>query len=1018
MKNIRFKILKILVIKALLIFYFFPFIVFSQDSTTNEIKLQITNYQKSGNTESVDYANLLNNLGLVYYDVGDYEKAEPLLISALKIKKKKLGNKHLEYANTMNNLALLYLEVGKYDAAEPLLLSALKINEKNLGKKHPNYANSVNSLAMLYHNKGLCSKAEQLYLEALEIRKEILSEDSKEYALSLNNLGTFYYSQGKYVETEKYLLNALDILKKNFGEKHSDYIKLSNNLASFYNEQNKFAEAEATYLKSLSIIKEVFGENSIDYATSLNNLASNYQDQGYFEKAEFFYLKSKEIRKKILGENHPDYLNSLNNLATLYLKQSRYNEADTLYLKALEIRKATVGENHPDYANFLNNLACFYIEMSKYKEAELLLLKSLEIRKSTLGENHPDYALALANIGGLYLKLKKYSEAESSLLKSLEIREHILGKNHPEYISNLYELADCYESVDKDDKSSLYFEQAIRLNQKRMLNDVYGLSEKKLVGYLKSNINFLNGALSFLNNYTNEHPEINKACFENELLFKNLSLRNLELIKRLIQKSNNEVLKEKFSNFLFNKIEIEKQELLTLEKRNKNLDSLIAVTEVLEQNLLKISSSFINYQEKMAVSFDDIKRKLKKDEIAIDFFRFIYDAINKKSIHNINASFVVKKAYNYPMYTALFDRDNLYFITAGSVKIEDSLEINEQYSTNRIKDFFIKPLEKELEGISTIYLSPSGLGHQINFAALPVSATQTLGEKYQVHILNSPAEIIDYKPTSINKKDNIELLLYGGIDYNKSNSVASKETAEKDTSSFKEIAELAKRSGIASFGYLNGTNKEVEQIKVKGIQNGFATSIIKERDATEESIKKLDGKTSPYILHLATHGFFFPDPKEDAAADMFLQQGKSKVYKTSDNPMMRSGFLMAGANNFWGKVNINSNIEDGILTASEISNLDLSACQLVVLSACETGLGEINGSEGVFGLQRAFKMAGVKNIIMSLWKVPDIQTAELFDIFYSECFSGKTIHQAFQTAQSKMKAKYSPYYWAGFVLLE
>jgi hypothetical protein len=139
---------------------------------------------------------------------------------------------------------------------------------------------------------------------------------------------------------------------------------------------------------------------------------------------------------------------------------------------------------------------------------------------------------------------------------------------------------------------------------------------------------------------------------------------------------------------------------------------------------------------------------------------------------------------------------------------------------------------------------------------------------------------------------------------------------------------------------------------------------------------------------------------------------------TSDDPMMRSGLALAGANKYWKKTAENLTTDDGILTASEISNLDLSACQLVVLSACETGLGAINGSEGVFGLQRAFKMAGVKSIIMSLWKVPDTQTAELFDIFYSECFAGKTIHEAFHSAQAKMKTKYSPYYWAGFVLLE
>lgn len=170
---------------------------------------------------------------------------------------------------------------------------------------------------------------------------------------------------------------------------------------------------------------------------------------------------------------------------------------------------------------------------------------------------------------------------------------------------------------------------------------------------------------------------------------------------------------------------------------------------------------------------------------------------------------------------------------------------------------------------------------------------------------------------------------------------------------------------------------------------------------------------------MATHGFFFPDPKIEIPQNLTSEESpKKNFYKLANDPMMRSGLLFAGANKFWGKPNENITTADGILTASEISNLDLSACQLVVMSACETGLGDIKGSEGVFGLQRAFKMAGVKNIIMSLWKIDDEKTVEFFDVFYANCFKGKSIHDAFQMAQTEMKVKYKPFYWAGFVLLE
>ena len=337
-----------------------------------------------------------------------------------------------------------------------------------------------------------------------------------------------------------------------------------------------------------------------------------------------------------------------------------------------------------------------------------------------------------------------------------------------------------------------------------------------------------------------------------------------------------------------------------------------------------------------------------------------------------------------------------------------------QHTDKAINELFLKPLEKELEGITTIYLSLTGLAHQINCAAFVLNNKQTLGEKYKLHILNSPAELIDYKLASIDK-NKVELLLYGGIDYTTSIGNVGLNVNDNSISSNEDFINSAKRSG---FEKLPGTLKEVDGINANANKSGFSSKVFKESEATEESIKALDGKTTPCVLHLATHGFFFPEPIIEMTKDILSSDGKSKIYKTSEDPMMRSGLLLAGAKNYWGKSNQNNTIEDGILTASEISNLDLSACQLVVLSACETGLGEVKGSEGVFGLQRAFKMAGVKNIIMSLWKVPDTQTAELFDIFYSECFAGKSIHEAFQSAQAKMKVKYSPYYWAGFVLLE
>jgi CHAT domain-containing protein len=180
------------------------------------------------------------------------------------------------------------------------------------------------------------------------------------------------------------------------------------------------------------------------------------------------------------------------------------------------------------------------------------------------------------------------------------------------------------------------------------------------------------------------------------------------------------------------------------------------------------------------------------------------------------------------------------------------------------------------------------------------------------------------------------------------------------------------------------------------------------------------GKTSPRILHIATHGFFFPDP-QDTLKSRQRSSGEEPVFKLSDNPMIRSGLLLAGANHAWktGKP-LRPGMEDGILTAYEISQMNLRNTELVVLSACETGLGQIEGNEGVYGLQRAFKIAGAKYLLMSLWQVPDKQTQELMEVFYKNWLEGgKNIPEAFREAQKTMRAKYSnPFFWAGFVLVE
>jgi CHAT domain-containing protein len=294
-----------------------------------------------------------------------------------------------------------------------------------------------------------------------------------------------------------------------------------------------------------------------------------------------------------------------------------------------------------------------------------------------------------------------------------------------------------------------------------------------------------------------------------------------------------------------------------------------------------------------------------------------------------------------------------------------------------------------------------------------------LSDKYNLIQLASTAYVIDKVETIINSEDKI--LLYGGVNYDAKLDAlhkAAQQNLVNKTRSRSITDDLT--SILSAWSDLPETTEEVNKITEIGKRLNFhidppVTGVF----ATEESIKELSGKMSPAVLHIATHGFFFPKSTNENIDSLPFLSEKASVFRQSEDPMLRSGLILAGANNLWKGKRLEG-VEDGILTSYEVSNLYLPNTKLAVLSACETALGDIRGSEGVYGLQRAFKIAGVQNLVMSLWKVPSKETAEFMEIFYQKIFENKSITKAFYEAQNSMKEKYrnNPYNWAAWILVK
>ncbi len=967
------------------------------------------------------YASSLDNLGGLYKSLGQYDKAESFILQAQEIIKNTLGENDIYYSKIITGLAQLYQQMGLFKKAEILYVQAKDINRNVLGVDDPEYATSLNKLALLYEKMGLYEKAESCYFESTKTRKTALGENHPDYAQSLYNLALLYSKMGRFDNAVQLFLQAKDILK-NSSEETPKYFALTlNSLAVCYQAMGKYEKAEPLFLQAIDIRKKAFGETHPDYLSSVNDLATLYTALGQYEKAEPLFLQVKKNRQEVLGEKHPDYAEVLSNLSTLYEDMGLYNQAETLLLQATEIDKFLFGENHKDYASDLSNLASLYSNMKQYEKAEALILQAKDIRKKLFGEQHLDYAISLNNLAELYSQKGQFEKAEPLYKQANEIWKNTLGENHPTYSNGLNNLAALYISLGQFKKAEpllLHFSKVIMQN---MLSSFSILSEKEKENYLARNIalNELNN--SFLYDYKINSRAIARNNFDLQLIFKSLTLTETRNTIKAVQQNGDTAVKKILKSWQTNKGILAKQYSMPLEERRTDLSSLELETERLETELSRKSAIFGNQQSAIRISTADVQKKLQQTEVAIEFVRFrLFDKKWTDSI--MYAAYILHKNDSVPIFVALCEEKQLgkYFSsTAGSSNVKaiyrtDALDENDKQSISGDSLYALmwKPLMPYLKGVNKINYSPAGLLYRIAFNALPTGDSSLLMDKFELNQYTSTRQLAIPAEKKYNKNS---IAIFGNCLFSMDSVAIVKYIPADENANTLITASKEKGNNTGGWKPLEGTANEIKSISSLFVNNKFSTNSFDQETATEEEFKSLSGH-SPSIIHLATHGFFLQDPlkkkQQGFAADA------RNAFTLADDPLLRSGIVLSGANRVWRGLPPIPGREDGIVTAYEIAQMDLSNTDLVVLSACETALGDIKGSEGVFGLQRAFKLAGVKNMLLSLWKVPDGETAELMKIFYNYYLQGKTARESFAAAQKEMRRKYSPFYWAAFVLIE
>jgi CHAT domain-containing protein len=681
-----------------------------------------------------------------------------------------------------------------------------------------------------------------------------------------------------------------------------------------------------------------------------------------------------------LEEKSPNYNRLLTNLALLYKDMGRYQEAEQEYLKAIKIKEKRLGTHHPDYAALLNQLAALYVQMGKNDKVEELLKKSSEIYKKKFGENHPSYAGAISNLGNFYRITSKLDQAAPLLNQAVTIRKNTLGENHPDYIASLEHMALLQWQKNQISEAYALLKQVLDKDMMLVRNFFPSMSERekgKFWEKLRPKFQRFN---SFALTALPTHPEIAGDMYNYQLATKALLLNATNKIKQQILASKDGVLIRQYLHWLDQKETLAKWYTYSKEElaaERINLDSLERVANATEKELSQKSSLFTQGYEQKPVTLKDITAKLKAEEAALEVIHFKkFDVVFRDTTYY--AVLILTKEKPLPQLVLHENGKELetkyynYYKNAIRKKTDDQFSYQQYWSK----------IDEALAGKKTVYLSLDGVYNQINLNTL-----QTAPGKY----------LLDTKNFVLltNTKD----LLSNG-------------TAPAKTKPQATLIGFPNYGTKGTIDPLPGTKAEIDNIKKVLAAKSYPVKTLMQNDATEGQIKTV---VNPRILHIATHGFFLNDVGDSDEKVFGIEPDKAR-----ENPLLRSGLMLAGAEQTAENLDTREtkSSDNGVLTAYEAMNLSLDQTDMVVLSACETGLGEVQNGEGVYGLQRAFQVAGAKSIIMSLWKVDDTATQQLMSSFYRNWLQTSNKAQAFKMAQQELKAKYkSPYFWGAFVLI-
>ncbi|MFK7951505.1 MAG: CHAT domain-containing protein [Ekhidna sp.] len=912
---------------------------------------------------------------------GDYSKAIPFYKKTIELLKPIDSIDRLSMVYIYEDITLAYGTTGNYQEGLPYIIQNAKQVKAHYGENSQEYLNALSYLSIGYAQLAEYNKADRVYREGYKIIERLPSDEKGGYqALFDNNYTDFHIKQGDFDEAEIYAQRALDFYSTD-PEYLEDKIYAMNMLSIPMLSKGQYDKAESLLKQALNLQLTNYGLENETGTQIASNMTSLYIQTGRKSRAEQFlqFILANDLA--IHGEQSFEYSFSLQVAGVLYTSNGNFEKAIECLGKAYEIREPLVGKDNRELLRLKKTLGSAHLKASNLDESIKILNEVLEVQKATLGNKNFDISLTMNDLALAHLLQKDYAKAEKLFEQSYKLSEEVLGEYNQFSVAPQFNLACTNILMGNNEKAFNYFKKSI--DDYLYILDKYFpyLSEKERLEYYRTIKGQLGAYFSFLSKDLEAHPEYTALLYDLQIKTKAILLsESLKLRNSLINHENLEV-KNIFHQWNEINKEVAKLEQIARDAAtNRRLDSLKIVGEEYERALNSMTNVKTDTKKK---TWKDVAATLKDGEVAIEIIRVKdFDFENNQFIDEQSsylALIIDNQTKEYPEYVLLengFAMDSKYFnVYKNSIKYERVDKLSYQY--------FWQPIAEKLTGYTKAFVSSDGVYHLLNLNTLfNPSSEQYLISEFAIDIVGNTGELIG----KVDKKEGVnDAVLFGFPDFNTQPDSDTKN--EQRTAIFQEIFS----AGVSD---LPETKTEITNIETMMSSAGISTNTFLSTNASEGELKSIP---STSILHIATHGFF-----EESSGDV-----------VNDDPLTHSGLLLANL-----KESTSIEEENGIITAKEVAQMNLSNNKLVVLSACETGKGQVVNGEGVYGLQRAFQVAGADNVIISLWKVDDAATQLLMTYFYEHYLTSLNPREALKKSQIQLQETYPhPNYWGAFYVV-